>query len=113
MLKFAADRKHHNNSGQKVKLEDEELKGIIEEDDEHHGDFGYASKFASSNCKFLTLIIIVGDPSSIEHIYTITHFDAFKVTKDIYDFHRSAKNRNRHNKFKYSEEIMLDDDMNI
>lgn len=113
ILRCATDRKTQYNSGHKVKLGDQELKGIIEEDDEHHGDFGYASKFATSNCKYFNLIIIVGDPSSIEHIYTITDFDAFKVTKDIYDFHRGAKNRNRNNKFKYSEEVMLNDDMNI
>jgi hypothetical protein len=54
-MKFVSEHRSRNGSGDKVKCEDEDLKGIIEEDDQHHGDFGFANKFATSNCKILLL----------------------------------------------------------
>jgi hypothetical protein len=50
-MKFVSERRSRYASGDKVKCEDEDLKGIIEEDDQHNGDFGFANKFATSNCK--------------------------------------------------------------
>ena len=53
-------------------MNDQELKGIIEEDEESNGGFGHAQKFAQQSSMQLYLILLVEYTQSMDNIYLIT-----------------------------------------